>query len=38
MTRGDLLRFVDGLIEQSVDNWRTKRYDMFQYYFQGIFY
>jgi phosphatidylinositol 4-kinase len=38
MTRGDLLRFVDGLIEQSVDNWRTKWYDMFQYYFQGIFY
>ena len=38
MSRGDLFRFVDGLINQSVDNWRTKWYDMFQYYFQGIFY
>ena len=34
----DLLKFVDRLIEQSVDNWRTKWYDIFQYYVQGIFY
>ena len=34
----DLLKFVDRLIAQSVDNWRTKWYDIFQYYVQGIFY
>ena len=34
----DVFRFVDGLIEQSIDNWRTKWYDIFQYYAQGIFY
>ena len=38
MSRIDLFKFVDGLINQSVDNWRTKWYDMFQYYVQGIFY
>ena len=34
----DVFKFVDRLIEQSVDNWRTKWYDIFQYYVQGIFY
>ena len=34
----DIFKFVDGLIAQSVDNWRTKWYDIFQYYVQGIFY
>ena len=34
----DLFKYVDRLIEQSVDNWRTKWYDIFQYYVQGIFY
>ena len=34
----DMLKFVDRLIAQSVDNWRTKWYDIFQYYVQGIFY
>ena len=34
----DALQYVDKLIEQSVDNWRTKWYDIFQYYVQGIFY
>ena len=34
----DVLKFVDDLIGQSVDNWRTKGYDIFQYYVQGIFY
>ena len=34
----DYLKFVDDLIGQSVDNWRTKGYDLFQYYVQGIFY
>ena len=35
---GDLKKFIDNLITQSVDNWRTKWYDIFQYYAQGIFY
>ena len=34
----DIFKYVDSLIEQSVDNWRTKWYDIFQYYVQGIFY
>ena len=34
----DALQYVDKLIELSVDNWRTKWYDIFQYYVQGIFY
>ena len=34
----DIFKFVDKLIGQSVDNWRTKWYDIFQYYVQGIFY
>ena len=34
----DVFKYVDRLIEQSVDNWRTKWYDIFQYYVQGIFY
>ena len=36
--KADVFRFVDSLIEQSIDNWRTKWYDIFQYYAQGIFY
>ena len=34
----DIFKHVDKLIGQSVDNWRTKWYDIFQYYVQGIFY
>ena len=34
----DIIKFVDNLIRQSVNNWRTKWYDRFQYIFQGIFY
>ena len=34
----DMIIFVDRLIGQSVDNWRTKWYDIFQYHVQGIFY
>ena len=34
----DIFKYVDNLIEQSIDNWRTKWYDIFQYYAQGIFY
>ena len=36
--KADIFKFVDSLIEQSVDNWRTKWYHIFQYYVQGIFY
>ena len=38
MSNVDIKLFVDNLIRQSVDNWRTKWYDIFQYYVQGIFY
>jgi phosphatidylinositol kinase/protein kinase (PI-3 family) len=38
MNKVDYMRHVDLLIEQSIDNWRTRWYDKFQYYFQGIFY
>ena len=38
MNNVDIKKFVDNLISQSVDNWRTKWYDIFQYYVQGIFY
>ena len=37
-TDDDIRKFVEGLINQSVDNWRTKWYDIFQYYAQGIYY
>jgi phosphatidylinositol 4-kinase len=38
MKKNDINRLVDDLINQSVDNWRTKWYDIFQYHAQGIFY
>jgi len=38
MKHADMKKFVDNLISQSVDNWRTKWYDIFQYHVQGIFY
>lgn len=38
MSNADYFKHVDSLIEQSIDNWRTKWYDKYQYYFQGIFY
>ena len=38
MNNVDIKKFVDNLISQSVDNWRTKWYDIFQYHVQGIFY
>ena len=36
--KADALKYVDKLIGLSIDNWRTKWYDIFQYYVQGIFY
>ena len=38
MKKNDINTFVESLINQSVDNWRTKWYDIFQYHSQGIFY
>ena len=38
MKNHDYIRHVDILIESSIDNWRTKWYDKFQYCCQGIFY
>ena len=38
MSKANIHKLVDNLIGQSVDNWRTKWYDIFQYYVQGIFY
>ena len=38
MSKANIHKLVDNLIGQSVDNWRTKWYDIFQYHSQGIFY
>ena len=38
VSKRSVVKLVDKLIGQSVDNWRTKWYDIFQYYVQGIFY
>ena len=38
LKKNEINRMVDDLIVQSVDNWRTKWYDIFQYHAQGIFY
>lgn len=38
MKTRDYIKLVDSLIEQSIDNWRTKWYDKYQYWVQGIFY
>ena len=37
-TKADYFKHVDELIGLSIDNWRTKWYDTYQYYFQGIIY
>ena len=36
MSELECARFVDSLIDQSYDNWRTNAYDKFQYCCQGI--
>ena len=38
LKKKEIYRLVDDLIRLSVDNWRTKWYDIFQYHAQGIFY
>jgi phosphatidylinositol 4-kinase len=38
MKKNEMHRLADDLINQSVDNWRTKMYDIFQYHSQGIYY
>ena len=38
MKKKDYIELVDNLIQQALSSWRTKWYDKYQYYFQGIFY
>ena len=38
MTPKEMNSLADELIDQSVENWRTKMYDIFQYHSQNIFY
>ena len=38
LKKNEINRMVDDLINQSVDNWRTKMYDIFQYHSNGIYY
>lgn len=38
MKKKDYLKLVDDLIQSALQSWRTKWYDKYQYYFQGIFY
>ena len=35
---GDLNIYIQNMINESLDNYRTRWYDKFQYYLQGIFY
>lgn len=35
-TDSDFRRFVDGLIDGSVDHWRSRLYDTYQYHFEGV--
>ena len=37
-TDGDMSLFCQNLINNSIDNWRARWYDKWQYYMQGIFY
>ena len=36
LTQEQANRYIDQLIEQSLNNWRTRCYDRFQYCVQGI--
>jgi phosphatidylinositol 4-kinase len=38
MKKRDYLALVDELIQQALSSWRTKWYDKYQYFFEGIFY
>ena len=38
MKNHDYISHVNNLIGSSIDNWRTKWYDKYQYWFQGIVY
>ena len=37
-TDGDLSLLCQNLVNSTIDNWRGKWYDKWQYYMQGIFY
>jgi len=36
LSEEDTLQFVDGLVDESLGNWRTDAYDNFQYFSNGI--
>ena len=38
MKKRDYLALVDSLIQDALSSWRTKWYDKYQYFFEGIFY
>lgn len=38
MSKKEYIELVDTLIQKALGSWRTKWYDKYQYYFQGIFY
>ena len=38
MKKRDYLALVDSLIQEALSSWRTKWYDKYQYFFEGIFY
>ena len=38
MKKTEYLALVDELIQQALTSWRTKWYDKYQYFFEGIFY
>ena len=38
MKKREYLALVDELIQQALSSWRTKWYDKYQYFFEGIFY
>ena len=38
MKKREYLALVDSLIQQALSSWRTKWYDKYQYFFEGIFY
>ena len=38
MKKREYLALVDSLIQEALSSWRTKWYDKYQYFFEGIFY
>lgn len=38
LTEDDCVKYVEGLISSSLNNWKTRKYDAYQYYTNGILY